>query len=207
MFLPTSTFPPGRWLGLGLVLALANGACSGESTHVTPPPKPPACSFSLADASTETEAHALRINEVMTGNDGAWVDEQGETDDFIELVNTSSQTIQLADYYIGEKPREATRLPELELAAGATVLLWADSDPKQARCICRSSSRRRAHRLLLWAATCELVDLVEVPELPALGELRALARRQRRFFDLPLRHARPQQRRLVSAARAAEPDR
>jgi hypothetical protein len=159
-------FSSGRWLGLGLALALINGACSGKSKQVTPPPKPLACSFSLVGATKATDTHALRINEVMTGNDGAWVDEQAETDDFIELYNTSDEPVQLADYFVGEKPNEASRLPELELAAGATVLVWADSDPKQGALHLPFKLSASGTPVLLWAASCELVDVVEVPELP-----------------------------------------
>ena len=155
----------GRGLGLGLVLALASGACSGTSKQA-PPPKPSACSFSLVDVTRASDTQALRINEVMTGNDGAWVDEQGETDDFIELVNTGADPIQLADYYLGEKPNEASRLPELELGAGATVLLWADGDPEQGGLHLPFKLSASGTPVLLWAASCALVDLVEVPELP-----------------------------------------
>jgi hypothetical protein len=156
----------GRGLGLGLVLALANSACSGKSKQETPPPKPSACSFSLVDVARATDTYALRINEVMTGNDGAWVDEQGETDDFVELINTGAEPLQLADYYLGEKPNEATRLPELELAPGGTVLLWADSDAKQGTLHLPFKLSASGTPVLLWASSCALVDLVEVPELP-----------------------------------------
>jgi hypothetical protein len=159
-------FSSGRCLGLGLGLAVANGACSGKAEQVTPPPTPAACSFSLVNVTRATETHALRINEVMTGNDGAWVDEQGETDDFIELVNTGTEPIQLADYYVGEKPNDASRLPEIELAAGATALLWADSDPKQGPLHLPFKLSASGTPVLLWSASCALVDLVEVPELP-----------------------------------------
>ena len=153
------------WLA-ALALVFACGACSGEAKPPVKPDPPKMCSFSLADASHETDAHALRVNEVMTGNDGAWVDEQGETDDFIELINTGSSPLTLSDYFIGDEPGDATRLPELSLEAGATILLWADSDPKQGSLHLPFKLSNSGTPVLLWAASCELVDLVEVPELP-----------------------------------------
>src|SRR5213075_1932744 len=96
---PPKPFRSARWLG-ALVLVLVSAACSGKAKRPPPREPPKTCSFSLADASRETDAHPLRINEVMTGNDGAWVDEQGETDDFIELLNTGSKAIALGDYFI-----------------------------------------------------------------------------------------------------------
>src|SRR3954463_6245144 len=125
-------FTSARKLGL-LALFSAVAGCSGS--HVKKPnpthPPPDVCSFALVNAVDGADQFPLRINEVMTGNDGAWVDERGETDDFIELVNTGDRTILLSDYALGDEPDKATPLPEVELEAGATRLLWADSDPEQ----------------------------------------------------------------------------
>ena len=151
---------------LGLVFALASAACSGgtSTTHHQPPPV--GCSYSLVDVASGDEVFPLRVNEVMTGNDGAWVDEAGETDDFIELINTGSDTIVLSDYALGDKPDEATELPELELEAGKTVLLWADSTPEQGALHLPFKLSNDGTPILLWARSCELVDKVEVPLLP-----------------------------------------
>jgi hypothetical protein len=158
-------FRSNRSLGV-LALFLACVGCSdGDEPPVKQPPAE-VCSFSLVDVAHEADSHPLRINEVMTGNDGAWVDEQGETDDFIELVNTGSSAITLSDYFVGDKANQATRLPELTLEAGATVLLWADSDPEQGPLHLPFKLSNSGTPVLLWAASCGLVDLVEVPQLP-----------------------------------------
>ena len=160
-------FAPNRWRdALVLALALVSSACSHEAGTVTPGEPPRACSFSLADKLDDAGAHPLRINEVMTGNDGAWVDEHGQTDDFIELVNTGPKSIMLSDYFVSDKPNEATRLPDVELTGGATLLLWADNDPEQGALHLPFKLSASGTPVLLWATTCELVDLVEVPELP-----------------------------------------
>lgn len=141
--------------------------CSGSHAKPTPIDHPPeACSFAVPDATDGAAQFPLRINEVMTGNDGAWVDEQGETDDFIELVNTGDRTILLSDYALGDKPGKATPLPEVELDAGATLLLWADSDPEQGVLHLPFKLSNSGTSVLLWAKSCELVDSVDVPELP-----------------------------------------
>ena len=107
-----------RWFG---VLALATAALGCGDHDDPPPPKPvptaEACSFSLADVTRDNAKTGLRVNEVMTANDGAWVDEAGETDDFIELINTTDASIALGDYSVGDKPGKATRLPRGVLAA------------------------------------------------------------------------------------------
>jgi len=151
-----------------LSLLFATSACRDDDDRVPKPAVvvPKECSFSLVDVTSGAGARPLRINEVMSGNDGAWVDEQGETDDFIELVNTSDEAIELGDYFLSDKPSEATRLPELSLEAGATILLWADSDPEQGALHLPFKLSSSGTPVLLWSAECELVDLVEVPELP-----------------------------------------
>lgn len=74
---------------------------------------------------------ALRINEVMSANDGANVDETGETDDWIELRNASDQAITLEDFVISDKQGAVVTLPDVELSPGERVVLWADDDPSQ----------------------------------------------------------------------------
>jgi hypothetical protein len=122
----------------------------------------------LASAASAALGEApLRINEVMTANDGAWVDEAGETDDFIELMNTGDEPIQLASYLIGEKPGGATALPARVLAPQATVIVWADDDVAQGALHLPFKLAREGATVLLWSAPqCELVDRVDVPSLP-----------------------------------------
>jgi Pyruvate phosphate dikinase, AMP/ATP-binding domain/Lamin Tail Domain len=124
------------------------------------------CSYGLARPKVASAKRTLRVNEVMTGNDGAWVDEQGETDDFIELVNTGEQSVSLGDYAIADEPREATPLPDRELSPGQTLLLWADDQPEQGDLHLPFKLGSSGSPVLLWSSDCELVDLVEVPELP-----------------------------------------
>ncbi|HXK20419.1 MAG TPA: PEP/pyruvate-binding domain-containing protein [Polyangiaceae bacterium] len=125
-----------------------------------------ACSFVPIDATTGDDAPALRINEVMTSNDGAWVDEAGQTDDFVELVNTGDNAISLGDYLVSDKAGQATPLPDLQLDAGATVLLWADGTPEQGALHLPFKLSQSGTPVLLWKSSCELVDSVDVPALP-----------------------------------------
>ncbi len=124
------------------------------------------CGYGLARPKAPSAARTLRVNEVMTGNDGAWVDEQGETDDFVELVNIGDRTISLSDYALGDKSGKATELPEQDLAPGQSVLLWADDEPEQGPLHLPFKLSNSGTPVLLWSSECELVDKVEVPELP-----------------------------------------
>jgi Pyruvate phosphate dikinase, AMP/ATP-binding domain/Lamin Tail Domain len=144
-----------------LLLALAG--CSGGNIEITYAPL--ICSFELDDA-TRAGGAGLRINEVMTGNDGAWVDELGETDDFVELLNMGEASLELGDYYLGDKVGKAARLPRATLEPGQTVLLWADDSTDQGELHLPFKLSNSGTPLLLWTERCALVDQVVVPELP-----------------------------------------
>lgn len=151
-------------LAAWLLVAMPLVACSGGNIE-TSVSGSSSCKFSLARPA-DGSARPLRINEVMTGNDGAWVDEQGETDDFVELLNTSDEPVLLSDYAIGDKPGKATRLPQLQLQPHRTVLLWADDERDQGLFHLPFKLSNDGTPVLLWSHECELVDKVEVPELP-----------------------------------------
>lgn len=148
------------WLALAALVG-----CSGGNTETTNVVY--RCGFSLANPRPGAE-HPLRINEVMSSNDGAWVDEHGETDDFIELVNTGKEPLSLGDYALGDKSGRASPLPVVTLDPGATVLLWADDSPEQGPRHLSFKLSASGTPVLLWATqTCQLVDRTDVPELPS----------------------------------------
>ncbi|WP_437521833.1 PEP/pyruvate-binding domain-containing protein [Sorangium sp. So ce726] len=148
-------------------LALGVG-CSGETQLPTEehPPKPEVCDFELPVAAAPALSGDLRINEVMTGNDGAWVDEVGETDDFIELMNIGQRALDLGEYSLSDKSGKATSLPRMTLGPGRTVLFWADDTPEQGPLHLPFKLSNSGARVALWSASCQLADLVNVPELP-----------------------------------------
>ena len=132
------------------VLALA--ACSGGSGGV-------------GDGS-------LRINEVMSDNKRARVDEMGESDDYIELVNADTRPIRLSRYTIEDKSGERARLPERVLGPREVVLLFADASPDQGPDHLPFKLASAGDRLVLRGALQE-TDLLD---LPALGPDQALMR-------------------------------
>jgi hypothetical protein len=148
---------------LSLVLTAACSNTSGGNIEIT---YSGACAYDPARAKAARAQQTLRINEVMTGNDGAWVDEVGETDDFVELINTGSEPVSLADYALGDKVGKAMALPALTLEPGETVLLWADDSEEQGPLHLSYKLSSSGTPVLLWADSCELVDSVVVPELP-----------------------------------------
>ena len=73
------------------------------------------------------------INELSASNTSVLYDEDGDTPDWIELHNTSSDPILLSDYYISDKIDEplSFQLPELTLQPGGYTLLFASSKNRQ----------------------------------------------------------------------------
>jgi hypothetical protein len=115
----------------------------------------------------------LRINEVVSANEGVWLDEQGETDDYIELYNTSRDAQSLADYVLVDDGGER-ELPDVTVGPHGRVLLWADGSPEQGllHLALKVSSSGETLRLLRVRDGAEM-DRVDVP---ALDEHHAFAR-------------------------------
>ncbi len=72
----------------------------------------------------------LQLSEVMASNDGAHLDEQGEAEDFVELVNVGAEPIDLSDFSLNDS-NERGRLPSRSIPPGGVVVLFADDDVEQ----------------------------------------------------------------------------
>jgi hypothetical protein len=111
-------------------------------------------------------ASDLRINEVVSSNDGVAVDELGETDDYIELHNAGKQPISLGDYRVRDSSNHSVELPHMILGAGAVILLWADGDPEQGSAHLPFKLDADGDSVELLTRDCERADFVDVPALP-----------------------------------------
>jgi hypothetical protein len=107
----------------------------------------------------------LVINEVMTQNDGAWIDELGQADDWVELINRSDRTLQLSDYTLSDGSGVAAPLPRIQLGAGQGVLLWVDDDVSQGPGHLPFKLRATGERLTLSSTDGRELDSVELPAL------------------------------------------
>jgi hypothetical protein len=70
----------------------------------------------------------LRISEIVADNEGVWVDESGETEDWIELVNVSDERIWLDEYALSDRRTEMTLLPAIPLGPGERIVFFADDE-------------------------------------------------------------------------------
>jgi hypothetical protein len=73
----------------------------------------------------------LVISEVMSDNEGAWVDDHGEADDYIELANLTGDPVNAADFALQDASGMRVRLPALQVAPHSTLTFAADDTPEQ----------------------------------------------------------------------------
>ena len=117
----------------------------------------------------------LRINEIVSQNEGVWVDEAGETDDYIELYNAAPRTIELSDYLIFDSSGGHV-LPKLSLSPKQMVLLWADDNVEQGALHLPFKIASSGERLRLVRHRVKGDTVVDDVQVPALGEHHAYAR-------------------------------
>ena len=88
-------------------------------------------SATIRDDDANPAASAVVINELMASNSNTNVDPQGDADDWIELMNTSSAAIDLSGMYLSDDRANAKKwqFPAgTTIAAGGYLLVWADND-------------------------------------------------------------------------------
>lgn len=75
----------------------------------------------------------LKITEVMAVNNTTISDEAGEYDDWFEIHNAGTTTVNLKDMFVSDAINSSQKfmLSNYSLPAGGYVLLWADNDTDQ----------------------------------------------------------------------------
>ncbi|MBT7859431.1 MAG: T9SS type A sorting domain-containing protein [Gemmatimonadetes bacterium] len=84
----------------------------------------------LANAPRATSS-PIWITELMASNQGAVLDPQGDSDDWIELTNVSGEQVDLSGMSLSDDTEDLRKwsLPEgTILAPGASLVVWADGD-------------------------------------------------------------------------------
>ncbi len=80
----------------------------------------------------------LSINEIMASNSTTVSDNEGQYEDWIEIYNAGSVSINLANYYLTDDPTNLTKwhIPntssaETTIDANGYLIFWLDNDPEQ----------------------------------------------------------------------------
>lgn len=127
----------------------SSGGSANPDVDVTPPPP----------------GGELVVNEVMSQNDGAWIDERGETHDWIELVNRGSERIRLSDHWLADGSGQRVRLSGGSLLPGERRLFWADDDESLGASHLPFKLDASGERLVLSDELEQVIDDVSVPAL------------------------------------------
>ena len=83
----------------------------------------------------EPQEISIKINEFLASNESSGSDDNGEYDDWIELVNAGEQAVTLAGLYLTDKPDNLTKWQFPYgggmLEPGAFLVVWCDEDEEQ----------------------------------------------------------------------------
>lgn len=73
------------------------------------------------------------INELMASNATTQADQDGEFDDWVELYNNTSTSINLGGYYLTDNANDLMKyqFPNVTIDANSYLIIWTDSDPLQ----------------------------------------------------------------------------
>jgi hypothetical protein len=74
-----------------------------------------------------SNAQVLKINEIMSSNTQVVYDEDGDTPDWLEIVNSGNSEINLSDYFLSENPKNLLKwqMPEIILKPNQPLLIYA----------------------------------------------------------------------------------
>lgn len=117
----------------------------------------------LLASQTSTTVGDVVINEFMASNDVTQADNAGEFDDWIELYNNSTTSVDLSGYSLSD---DGTDLQQwsfpagTSIAAGAYLIVWADSDSSQTGYHANFKISAGGESLFLSNASASVVDEV-----------------------------------------------
>lgn len=117
-------------------------------------------------AGTPLPPSDLVINELMAVNDTTVADQDGEFDDWIELYNNGTSTIDLSGYFLSDDPSDPAlwTFPDgTTLAPDDYLIIWAD-DQEQAGLHANFKLSATGESLILSNANAVMLDAVDYPE-------------------------------------------
>jgi len=114
----------------------------------------------------------IRINELMSSNDGTAVDENGATADWIEIMNVGSREINLSGYSLAKNQNAANvfKFPDHALQPGECAIVFADSTLAQEAGRTYHAPFRLSSQggsLMLFSASGSAIDSVNFPAMTA----------------------------------------
>lgn len=106
------------------------------------------------------------INELMPVNSTIVADQNGEYDDWVELFNKSSATIDLSGYYLTDSKKNLSKwqLPlGTSIAGNSYLIVWADKDTTQSGLHSNFKLSSLGEKVLFVKPDLTIIDQVEYP--------------------------------------------
>jgi hypothetical protein len=104
----------------------------------------------------------VRLNEILPSNGNNCADEVGERNDWIELYNTSKDTVDLAGYALTDdtaSPRKSVIPEGVTIGGLSAVLFWADGTVDQGKTHLALKLKSKAEEVVLYDTDGRQVDL------------------------------------------------
>lgn len=126
-----------------------------------------AISLTLGESSEFLQS-PISLNEVLSLNDTTVVDNFGDFDDFIEIVNSGPLGINLQGFYLTDNPEFPFEFafPDTLIQPGEHFLVWADNEPEQGVMHAGFNLNCESETVYL-LYSLNLIDMVEIPLLEA----------------------------------------
>lgn len=112
---------------------------------------------------TAASANPVVINELQASNTSTAKDEKGEYDDWVELYNNSTATVDISGYYLSD---DAANLKKWQFPTGSTIapngylIVWADENGTQGTHHASFKLSASGESVILTTASGELADQV-----------------------------------------------
>lgn len=124
--------------------------------------------FLLVSGSTIAQQPSIVINEILASNHDNYSDGFGETDDWIELYNTTSERIDLGGFFLTDDLNNPTRykIPKRSdnwttIGPNEYALYWADADPEQGNRHLNFRLKKKKGVVALFDKDTVLVDMIK----------------------------------------------
>lgn len=157
-------------------MALGDDGSYGQSLYPTPGYENTAAGWESFQQSLSCES-PLIINEAQVYNLNA-APVNKEYYDWVELKNSSGQTLLLSDYYISDDKDDYLqyRLPEVELGPGELIVLYCTAEAlPEGYYAAGFELNSENEQLYLATAEGELLDSVSLKDIPYLGSFGRMA--------------------------------
>ena len=139
---------------------------SGTSFELLFPSWETAISLTLEESTAFCQSD-ISLNELMSFNDTTVVDNYGDFDDFVEVVNSGSLEINLEGYFLTDNPKFPFKFafPDTIIQPGDHFLVWADNETEQGIMHAGFNLNSEGETIYLLYS----LNLVEMVEIPMLG--------------------------------------